>query len=174
LQQNFNSALTHVLIFEGGYSDNPADPGGATNRGITRAVLASWRGQAVNKQDVRALTKAEAADIYRARYWNAARCDQLPGGLDLAVFDCAVNQGPARAARFLQQAAQVKADGKIGPQTLAAVAEAEPETLLAEFMARRMNAYGLLRQLFKVFGLGWSRRLMATHAAALAVLARRG
>jgi lysozyme family protein len=169
LQQNFNTALTHVLVYEGGYSDHPSDPGGATNRGITRAVLSAWRGYVVSKEEVRALTKAEAAAIYRARYWDAAKCDALPSGLDLAVFDCAVNQGVGRAARFLQQAARVNADGKIGPRTLAAVAAAQPDELLAEFMARRMNGYGLLQKLFKVFGLGWSRRLIATHATALAL-----
>ena len=173
MQQNFDTALAHVLHYEGGYSDHPSDPGGATNRGITKAVLAAYRGRAVSKDDVRALTKTEAAAIYRSRYWDAARCDRLPSGLDIAVFDCAVNQGIGRATRFLQQAAQVTADGKIGPKTLAAIAAAKPDALLAEFMARRMNSYGLLRKLFEVFGLGWSRRLMATHAIALSLFAAR-
>jgi lysozyme family protein len=167
LQQNFDTALAHVLKYEGGYSDHPSDPGGATNRGITKAVLEAHRGHSVSKSDVRALTKTEAAAIYRSRYWDAAKCDRLPDGIDLAVFDCAVNQGVGRAARFLQQAADVTADGKIGPKTLAAVASARLDELLTEFMARRMNGYGLLQKLFKVFGLGWSRRLMATHSAAL-------
>lgn len=169
MQQNFPIALAHVLKFEGGYSDHPSDPGGATNLGITKAVLQAYRGHAVSKADVRALSRAEAAAIYRSRYWDAAKCDQLPGGLDLAVFDCAVNQGVGRAARFLQQAAQVNVDGKIGPKTLAAITDIRPNELLVEFMARRMNSYGLLQKLFKVFGLGWSRRLMATHAMALAL-----
>jgi lysozyme family protein len=173
VQHNFQHALDHVLLFEGGYSDHPSDPGGATNRGITKAVLERFRGRAVTKQEVRALSKDEAAEIYRRYYWMAASCDQLADGLDLAVFDCAVNQGVGRATRFLQQAAQVTADGKIGPKTLAAVEAAKPDTLLIEFMARRMNSYGLLQKLFKVFGLGWSRRLMATHSIALALQARR-
>ena len=171
MQQNFETALAHVLKYEGGYSDHPSDPGGATNRGITKAVLEAYRGHSVSKADVRALSRGEAAAIYRSRYWDAAKCDRLPDGLDLAVFDCAVNQGIGRASRFLQQAAQVTADGKIGPKTLAAVAASPPEALLVEFMARRMNSYGLLQKLFKVFGLGWSRRLMATHTMALALFA---
>ncbi len=171
MEANFSVALAHVLEFEGGYSDHPSDPGGATNRGVTMAVLAEWRGRPVTKAEVRALTAEEAADIYRARYWLATVCDALPDGLDLAVFDCAVNQGVGRAARLLQAAAKVTVDGKIGPKTLAAVAKADPQMLLTEFMARRMNAYGQLRQLFKVFGLGWSRRLMATHAVALTLTA---
>lgn len=173
MHHNFQHALAHVLLFEGGYSDHPSDPGGATNLGITKAVLERFRGRGVTKQEVRALTKEEAAEIYRRYYWLAAACDQLPDGVDLAVFDCAVNQGVGRATRFLQQSANVAVDGAIGPRTLAAVKAAEPEALLTEFMARRMNAYGLLTKLFKVFGLGWSRRLVATHGAACALVAPR-
>jgi len=170
LQDNFSSALTHVLKFEGGYSDHPSDPGGATKFGITHAVLTRHRGHQVGKAEVKALTKEEAAAIYRADYWEAACCDDLPSGLDLAVFDCAVNQGAGRAKRFLQQAARVTVDGRIGPVTLAAVRAAPSDALLIEFMARRMRSYGLLRRLFRTFGLGWSRRLMAVHAEALALL----
>ena len=170
MQKNFNAALAHVLLFEGAYSDHPLDPGGATNLGITQAVLQSYRGQPVSKDDVRALTKKEAAAIYRKNYWEPACCGSLPSGVDFAVFDCAVNQGVGRAARFLQQAANVAADGKIGPATLAAASQTPAEALLTEFMARRMLSYGLLRKLFTTFGLGWSRRLMATHVAAYGLL----
>lgn len=170
MQENFDAALAHVLLFEGGYSDHPLDPGGATNLGITLAELQIYRGRPVSKDDVRALTQTEAAAIYRKNYWEAACCGSLPSGIDFAVFDCAVNQGIGRAARFVQQAAEVTTDGKIGPATLAAVSRAPAEALLGEFMARRMLSYGLLQKLFKTFGLGWSRRLMATHAAAHALL----
>lgn len=167
MQANFDLALKHVLTFEGGYSDHPKDPGGATNFGITIGVLGEFRGTRVTNQDVRMLTLAEAARIYRSRYWDAVSCDQLPAGIDLTVFDCAVNQGIGRAARFLQIAARVKVDGVIGPVTINAINTARQDSLLCEFMARRMRSYGQLRSLFRTFGLGWSRRLMATHAAAL-------
>lgn len=100
---NFERALAHVLAFEGGFVNHPLDPGGATNLGITRAMLARARGRPVTVAHVRALTRAEAASIYRRFYWNAVRADDLPGGLDLAVFDLAVNAGPTRAARLLQR-----------------------------------------------------------------------
>ena len=170
MKENFDYALTFEFEFEGGYSDHPADPGGATNLGITITELARERGHLVTKQDVRDLTKAEAANIYHDRYWEAARCDELPAGLDLAVFDCAVNQGLGRARRFLQAAAGVKVDGKIGPVTMVAVHEASPGPLLIDFMAHRMQGYGSLTRLFGVFGLGWSRRLIACHTAALTLL----
>lgn len=170
MQANFELALKHVLKFEGGYSDHPKDPGGATNFGITIGVLGEFRGAPVTKHDVRILTLAEASRIYRSRYWNAVSCDQLPAGLDLAVFDCAVNQGVGRAARFLQIAARVKTDGIVGPLTLNAVSTARQAPLLCEFMAYRMRSYGLLKSLFLTFGLGWSRRLMATHAEAIEIM----
>ena len=170
MQKNFEAALKHVLAFEGGYCDHPRDPGGATNLGITIRVLERYRGRPVTKEEVRALTKKEAKAIYRKFYWEPCRCAQLPTGLDFAVFDCAVNQGVARATRFLQQAARVAVDGQIGSITLGAVQAADREALLAEFISLRMQSYGLLQQLFRVFGLGWSRRLTATHAAALALM----
>jgi len=169
MKQSFPKALAFVLQYEGGYSDHPLDPGGATNLGITQAELARVRGHAVSKDDVRKLTKDEAAAIYEDHYWNAAQCDALSAGIDLAVFDCAVNQGLGRATRFLQQAAGVETDGKIGPKTLAAVTKADAGALLTEFMAMRMVSYGSLQKLFPTFGLGWSRRLMAAHAAAAAL-----
>jgi lysozyme family protein len=170
MRENIGKGLEFVLQFEGGYSDHPSDPGGATMKGITKAVLEQWRGRSVTKAEVRALGDDEIQAIYKARYWDEVRGDLLPAGIDVAVFDCAVNQGPARAARLLQMAARVTADGQIGPQTLAAVKAADPVELLNEFMARRMNAYGLLQTLFRTFGLGWSRRLLACHSAALKLI----
>jgi lysozyme family protein len=171
MKDNLDAALAFVLEYEGGYSDLAADPGGATNLGITIAELAKWRGRSVSKDEVRALTKDEATEIYRANYWAPCHCDDLPAGVDLAVFDCAVNQGLGRASRFIQQAAGVTADGHIGPMTLAAIGAAPSTKLLTEFMARRMQGYGSLTRLFGTFGLGWSRRLIACHAEALKLAA---
>ena len=112
---NFNPCLTFVLWAEGGYVDDPLDPGGATNLGITLGVLREWRHTAVTKSDVQNLTREEAGAIYRARYWNAIRGDELPAGVDLMVFDACVNLGPGRSARMLQAAVGVAQDGAIGP-----------------------------------------------------------
>ncbi len=173
MKANFQTALRHVLEFEGGYVDHPNDPGGATNMGITRATLARYRGRPVSKGEVRGLNRDTASGIYRQFYWDALVCDEMPGGIDLAVFDGAVNHGPARSARFLQTALKVSADGIVGPVTLNAVASAPPRELLIEFMALRMRAYGRLSRLFRTFGLGWSRRLMAVHSAAHALITER-
>lgn len=170
MQDNFDLALKTVLLFEGGYSDHPSDPGGATNLGITQAVLSAWRkergiGTPVTKESVRRLTLDEASDIYHNHYWQACQCDKLPSGIDLAVFDCAVNQGVGRAVKLLQASVQVTSDGVLGPKTLAAIEKTDEDALLMEFMARRMFAYGTLK-IFDVFGLGWSRRALAVFSVA--------
>lgn len=164
----FAAALAHVLHYEGGYSDHAEDPGGATNHGITHITLEAWRGKSVTKADVAALSLDEARAIYRKNYWDTCRCDDLPPALAFMTFDCAVNQGVGRASRFLQAAVGAAQDGAIGPKTIAAVKAADPRKAVTEYAARRMVHYGELST-FSTFGLGWSRRLMATLAGALSV-----
>lgn len=166
MKSSFDTALDHVLRHEGGWSDHPLDPGGATHRGITRATLARVRGRPVSKAELMALTDAETAVIYRRLYWNAVAGDALPAGVDLAVFDCAVNSGPRRAALLLQQALGVSADGIVGRATLAAAERVAPAALIRDLQARRL---AFLRRLptFAVFGRGWSRRVAEIERAAL-------
>ena len=102
MDRNYEACIDFVLDREGGYVDDPADPGGATNLGITIAVLAAWRGKKVTKDDVQRLTRHEAEQIYRRNYWHAALCEHLPDGVDLLVFDAAVNMGIAPALNLLR------------------------------------------------------------------------
>lgn len=122
-ESRFERCLAEVLAREGGYVDNPADPGGATNMGITHKTLARWRRVSpwwdLPKSAVRALEREEAACIYRALYWDICRGDALPAGIDLATFDFAVNSGPERALRTLQAVLGVAVDAIVGPETLA-------------------------------------------------------
>lgn len=167
---SFERALAHTLTFEGGLSDHPADPGGRTNRGITQRKLSEVRRVAPElnlPSAVDDLTDAQVAIIYRREYWDRLSCDELPAGLALAVFDAGVNAGIGRAAKWLQQALRVKADGIIGAQTIGAAQAAYRVPLLNEFHARRGFHYMTLDSLDDTFGLGWSRRLMSTHTAAL-------
>jgi len=165
---NFERALACVLAHEGGYVDHPSDPGGATNLGITQATLAHHRGGPVSKAQVRALTRAEAAVIYRQRYWAAIQGDSLPGGVDLLLFDFAVNSGPARAVRMLQRALGVSEDGVVGPQTLAALARADPAGVVDAVTRQRL---GFLQRLptWATFGRGWRSRVEAVRRQALAL-----
>lgn len=120
--------LTHALDFtlrwEGGYVNDPADPGGATNKGVTQSTYDTWRAsRKLPKQAVKLIAHSEVGAIYESRYWKACRCGELPAPVDLVVFDSAVNCGPARASRWLQVALGVEADGSVGPRTVAAARE---------------------------------------------------
>jgi lysozyme family protein len=163
---NFDAALKQVLRHEGGYADHPSDPGGATMMGITRSTLANWRGREVSKDEVRALSRREAGEIYRARYWNAVSGDALPAGLDLVLFDHAVNSGPGRAVRTLQGLLAVEVDGLMGPRTLAALEGQAMPSLIRDMCQARRN---FLRNLptAPVFGRGWMRRVDAIERAGL-------
>jgi lysozyme family protein len=159
VRENFRPSLAAVLIHEGGYVNDPQDPGGATNRGITQHVYDDWRrSQGLDPRSVRSLEQSEIEAIYRKLYWNACRCDDLPSGVDYCVFDFAVNSGASRAARYLQRAVEVAEDGQIGPMTIAA-ANKEPvcETIAAINSARLF----FLSQLptFARFGKGWTTRV---------------
>ncbi len=168
---HFKRCLDLILEHEGGYVDHPKDPGGATNMGITHRTLASWRGvDAVSKDDVRALERAEAAEIYRANYWNAAGCDGLPAGVDLVVFDFGVNAGVGRAARLLQGIVHVEQDGQIGPITQAATVLLEPEEVIEAFSKGRMRHYRSL-SIWETFKRGWTKRTDRTKDVALEMAA---
>ena len=165
MKDNFDACLGHVLQSEGGYVDHPDDPGGATNMGITIATLRAWRGRSVTKADVKALTRAEAAAIYRKNYWDAVCGDDLPAGLDLVAFDAAVNSGVSRGAKWLQSALGVSADGKIGPKTIAAANAAHKDAVIDRACDLRL---AFLRQLstWKTFGKGWTRRVESVRDTA--------
>ncbi|MBN9333247.1 glycosyl hydrolase 108 family protein [Devosia sp.] len=169
--ERFEKCLGEVLRHEGGYVDHPDDPGGATNLGITRKTLARWRKvspwTALPNAEVQALTRGEAALIYRANYWNTCSAGSMPRGIDLALFDFAVNSGPDRAVRVLQAALGVAADGAVGPVTLAAAQAADAKRAINGLCDKRLS---FLRGLasFSVFGRGWTRRVAEIRAAALA------
>jgi lysozyme family protein len=164
-----------VLKFEGGYADHPADPGGATNMGITRKTLARWRAVspwwALAKSEVQNLGLAEATKIYRSSYWDRSNAGKLPVGLDLALFDFSVNSGPDRAIKALQTQLKVIADGQIGPVTLNAITTAIARNgvaaLIEALCDRRLNFLTRLTT-FAVFGKGWTARVAAIRNAALA------
>lgn len=164
---NFAGALAIELAHEGGYVDHPRDPGGATNLGITLATLRRHKPGAT-KADVKALTPATVAPIYRRDYWDAVRGDDLPSGVDLATFDPAVNSGPPRAAKWLQGALSVAVDGQIGSATIAAAHAAPDKTAVIRRLCRaRMSFLGALKT-FDVFGKGWTRRVASIEATSIA------
>lgn len=170
----FTACLAEVLRQEGGFSDHPLDPGGATNMGITRRTLARWRNVSpwwkLPVGDVKVLAQPEVEAIYHALYWTRCNADALPRGLDLAVFDFAVNSGPERAIKTLQGQLGVTADGYIGPITLNALkAQIALRGTAGLIVALCNGRLGFLQRLAitATFGPGWSRRVLEIRALAL-------
>ena len=166
MKHNWDEALAHILKYEGGYVNHPADPGGMTNLGVTKRVWEEWTGKPATETDMRALTPAMVAPLYKKRYWDAVRGDDLPSGVDLFVFDCAVNAGVGRASRFLQQAVGVVADGAIGPKTLEAVTKMPADEIIDKFYDLREAHYKSLPT-FATFGKGWMNRLNSVEAESI-------
>ena len=171
----YNAALAHVLKMEGGWSDDPYDPGGPTNQGITLETYANWRGERLTPtsrarlvSELKAIAADVVRDIYRTRYWQPCRAGLLPPPLALMHFDSAVNHGVGGAARMLQEALDVGVDGEIGPQTLAAAGGGDPVRAVADYAAVRRRRYRALPHFWR-FGRGWLNRVDATQKAALAL-----
>jgi hypothetical protein len=156
---SFDRCVAVTLAYEGGFADNPGDPGGATNFGITRRTLESYLGHAVSVDDVRNMSSSTAIAIYRANYWNQMRCGDLPAGVDLMVFDYGVNSGPATAIKALQGLARATPDGAMGPLTLRAIANAGSNGLVNGLAQARMTYLRGL-PMFAQFGDGWTRRVI--------------
>ena len=169
--RRFAECVAIVLRHEGGFVEHPRDPGGATKYGITLNTLRGWRGdETLTADDVRALTEEDAREIYLARYWNPIRGDELPPGVDLAVFDYAVNSGVRRAARELQAVLGVPQDGAIGRVTLAAARSLDPNVVISNLCERRRAFLRTLRT-FDTFGRGWLQRVAEIEEAAKARIA---
>lgn len=159
MRANFDASLAAVLQHEGGFVNDPLDPGGATNRGITQGTYDLWRADhQLPLRSVKLITPAEVMAIYKKRYWDAVQGDALPSGLDYCLFDFAVNSGPKRAVTYLQRILGVADDGKIGPVTLDA-AEHVPATDLIEGVCNLRLAFMKKQPTFHRFGKGWSRRV---------------
>ena len=156
---NFDNCLVSTLKWEGGYSDHPSDPGGATNRGVTQARYNEYRKDVgLSSRAVKHLTEAELQKIYLKYYWDVVKGDDLPLGLDLAVFDFAVNSGPSRSAKYLQRIVGAQEDGKIGPMTLETVEGMSIPYVIQALCDERLAFVKRLR-IYKTFGRGWKRRI---------------
>lgn len=161
---NFSRCLAFTLRAEGGFTDNPADPGnwtgGQAGAGVLRGTNFGISAAAYPELDIANLTEAMAAEIYRRDYWAPLQGDALALPVALVAFDAAVNAGLRRAILWLQQAAGVSADGVFGPETLASIQAANALALAREALTRRIDFYARLPG-WGSFGLGWSRRVIA-------------
>jgi len=165
MKENYPQALKQVLKYEGGYVDHPKDPGGPTNKGVTQAVYDSWRKtQNLPTQSVRAIADSEVAAIYKNLYWDRISGDDLPAGVDFAVFDFAVNSGVSRAAKMLQSVVGVAQDGQIGPATIQAT-----KAYVAMAVTNKRLAFMQSLSIWSTFGKGWSARIADVKAQIVAL-----
>jgi lysozyme family protein len=173
MERNFTFTLKEVLKHEGGWADHPKDPGGATMRGVTLANFRRFVKPNATKDDLRKITDAQLQSVYKQHYWNAVRASELPDGLDYAVFDYAVNSGPAQAIKHLQRAIGVNEDGKIGPQTLKAIGAHTVKDVINSLSDIRMKFLKSIKNkktgelLFTTFGKGWTSRVEGVRKASL-------
>lgn len=163
--RNWQRAYKVIKVYEGGNVDHPADPGGRTSRGVTQRVYDAYRVKnGKQKQDVYKASNAEVSEIYHDQYWKVAKCDELPSGVDLVVFDISVNSGPKRAYKILQAALRKRGntncpvDGVPGMVTVQAVVDDSDNDLLIAEMGRRRLAFYMALDGWKVFGKGWRAR----------------
>ena len=162
---NFPASLALVLKSEGGFVNHRNDPGGMTNLGVTRNVWKEWVKHEVDETEMRSLTPELVAPLYKTNYWDACKCSDLPIGVDYVVFDSAVNMGVFRAAKILQAALGVTADGVIGRATIAAATAADPAELVESFSLGKEAFYQSLPT-FSTFGKGWLNRVAHVQDAA--------
>ena len=159
MNNNYEKALAHTLEFEGLWSDNPADPGGATMKGITLAVYRVWkRNPHITPEQLRVIPNEDVYNLYKQLYWDEINGDSLPSGIDYIVFDSAVNMGVGRAIKLIQEAAGVPSDGVLGAQSLAAIKAADQKELIAKFTQLKTDFYKSLKT-FPIFGKGWLNRI---------------
>lgn len=149
---SFNKAVAFVLHHEGGYVNDPKDPGGETRYGISK--------RAYPNVDIKNLTKEQAIDIYKRDYWDKLP-DGLPAPVHCALFDCAVNTGINRAVRLLQSAIKANPDGQWGKLSQSALNKLSIENILLRFATERIMFYCSLST-FSRFGKGWVSRTLST------------
>lgn len=167
---NWQKSFELMLQSEGGFVNHPSDPGGMTNLGVTKATWENWVGRASDEAEMRSLTPEKVEPLYKQRYWDAVRGDELPVGLDYLMFDFAVNAGPGRAIKLLQTAVGVTPDGGFGPMTMAAVQAVDPVELIERFSQAKEDFYRSLAQ-FPTFGKGWLNRVADVKTKANSMLA---
>ena len=160
----FDEALEHLLKHEGGWVNHPSDPGGETHMGVTKRVWEEWVGHPV--KTMKTLTPVDVAPLYKRKYWDRIKGDDLPSGVSYCVFDAAVNSGTGRAAKWLQEAVGAVPDGAIGPKTLDMVYEANPADLINRMCDIRQSFLEGLKT-FETFGKGWTRRVSEVRKIAL-------
>lgn len=171
MDRNFARALPLVLKHEGGFANNPNDPGGATNKGVTIGTFRAYVKPGGTVEDLRNITNQQVATVYYRHYWAKVNAQALPSGIDYAVFDFAVNSGPNRAVKYLQAVLRVEVDGRVGPKTIAAAEKADARDVINALCSARLDFLKRItnkgKRMWDTFGKGWERRVSDVRRDAL-------
>ena len=151
---DFDTAFTKLLGHEGGYVNHPNDPGGETNWGVTKAVAREFGYMGA----MRDMPRDTAKRIYKVKYWDAVKADEMPAAVRYPLFDAAVNSGVGQAARWLQRALGVADDGKIGAITIAKAKQSDGVAVASAMIGQRLQFMTNLST-WPAFGKGWARRV---------------
>lgn len=166
-QSTYAGALARQLAHEGGYTNDAADPGGPTNFGITITDYRNYVKPNATAVDVRAMKLDEAKAIYRNKYWAAQRCDELPAGVDYAVFDYGVNSGIGRSGKVLRRCLKLADNtSAVNDAVIAAAASANAKPLIVAICDERLRFLQSLKT-WEAFGKGWDARVAEVKAYAL-------
>ena len=170
MQSNWKRSFELMLQSEGGFANHPSDPGGMTNLGVTKATWENWVGRPSDEAEMRGLTPEKVEPMYKKKFWDAVRGDELPPGISYLCFDFAVNAGAGRSIKTLQTAVGVTPDGGFGPMTMAAVQAVDPVELIERFSQAKEDFYRSLNT-FATFGKGWLNRVADVKVKASSMLA---
>ena len=174
---NWDKSFNMVIAHEGGFTNDQRDKGnrlpdgreGCTMWGCTQANWEKYIGHTVTQDDMKAWKKEDVKPLYKRDYWDAVRGDDLPNGVDYAVFDFAINAGPAAARKMIQKALRVTPDGVFGPATLKAIQGANGLDLLKKFSNNKEEFYKSLDN-FPTYGKGWLKRVADVETVALTMV----
>ena len=167
--ENWDKSFALIMQSEGGYVNDPTDRGGETNLGVTKAAWAEYMARPIADGEMKDLKPFMVKPFYKIRYWDRCKCDDLPNGLDYAVFDFAVNAGVGMSAKLLQRAVGVPDDGAIGAKTLEAVSKHDPKQILDKFANAKTSFYEQIvarRPEQQRFMQGWKNRIAAVQHTA--------
>lgn len=166
---DYDQCLARLLVHEGGYTNNAADPGGPTNFGITITDYRHYVKPNATAADVRAMPLSDAKAIYRPKYWNVVCGDDLPAGVDDSTFDYGVNSGNGRADKVLRHILGLS-DTAPNADVIAAITKVDPKVVIVAMNDERLKFLQSLHT-WPVFGKGWEQRVAEVKAYSLQLAA---
>jgi lysozyme family protein len=167
MQANYDAALAKLLRHEGGYGNHPSDPGGPTKYGITIHDYRKYIDRAGTAADVKAMSVDQAKSIYRSKYWEAQRCDDLPSGVDYAVFDYGVNSGIGRSGKVLRRVLGMPDSTHVVTNAVIAATQKRDAAEIVNAICDERLAFLKRLKTWPVFGKGWERRVKEVRADSL-------